>query len=150
MVEYGQGVVIVLDSLTRLARAWNTERASAEMAFTGSLDPIALQRPKKLFSSARWIDEGGSLTIVATANLEDDNSFAQAALEEFKGIGNAEIWLDQIPADSPAPISVNVVKSFARDIRDFITSEDYQLYCNLYERLKSMPQEELFSFLGNY
>ena len=148
MVEYGQDVVIVLDSLTRLARAWNTERASAEMAFTGSLDPIALQRPKKLFSSARWIDEGGSLTIVATANLEDDNSFAQAALEEFKGIGNAEIWLDQIPADSPAPISVNVVKSFARDIRDFITSEDYQLYCNLYERLKSMPQEEAVQLLG--
>ncbi len=147
MVEYGQNVVVVLDSLTRLARAWNAERASSDIS-AGLLDPISLQRPKKLFSSARYIEGGGSLTIVATASIEDNNYFDQATLEEFRSVENVEIWLDQVSHDEASSISVNVVKSHARDVRDFIPQENYGSYCKLLERLKGVSPEDAKQFLA--
>lgn len=148
MVEYGQNVVVVLDSLTRLAHAWNAERASAGIGLIDSFDTLALQRPKKLFSSARYIEGGGSLTIIATAALGDDNSFDQTALEEFRAVENAEFWLNRVSPDNPKPISIDVVKSHARDVRDFIPQENYASYCELLERLKAKSPEEAESFLG--
>ena len=95
MVEVGYDVVIFLDSITRLARAWNSECPSSGKVISGGLDANALQRPKRFFGSARKVEEGGSLTILATALVDTGSRMDEVIFEEFKGTGNLEIVLDR-------------------------------------------------------
>ena len=95
MVEYGHDVIIFLDSITRLARAWNTECPQSGKILSGGLDANALQQPKRFFGSARKVEEGGSLTIIATALVDTGSKMDDVIFEEFKGTGNLEIVLDR-------------------------------------------------------
>lgn len=99
LVEMKKDVVILLDSITRLARAYNTVVPSSGKVLTGGVDANALQRPKRFFGAARNIEQGGSLTIIATALIETGSRMDEVIFEEFKGTGNAEIWLDRKLAD---------------------------------------------------
>lgn len=147
MVEYGQNVVIVMDSLTGLARAWRSERSNSDVVYSDALDPIVLQRPKKLFSSARRIDGAGALTVIATTQQEDGNQFVQNALNEFRDVANAELWLSPSFADDQVPIPIDIVHSFARDVKDFFAEEEYAQYVELHNQLKKMEQKEATDFL---
>ncbi len=100
MVEYGHDVLIFLDSITRLARAWNTECQQSGKILSGGLDANALQNPKRFFGSARKVEEGGSLTIIATALVDTGSKMDEVIFEEFKGTGNMEILLDRRLVDS--------------------------------------------------
>ncbi|MEP3479396.1 MAG: transcription termination factor Rho [Fuerstiella sp.] len=95
MVEYGHDVVIFLDSITRLARAWNTEAPATGRTLTGGVDAGALQNPKRFFGAARSVEEGGSLTIIATALVDTGSRMDDVIFEEFKGTGNTELHLDR-------------------------------------------------------
>jgi transcription termination factor Rho len=95
MVEYGHDVVIFLDSITRLARAWNTEVPHSGKILSGGVDANALQHPKRFFGAARNVEEGGSLTIVATALVDTGSRMDEVIFEEFKGTGNTELHLDR-------------------------------------------------------
>ena len=99
MVEYGIDVVIFLDSITRLARAYNTVAPSSGKVLTGGVDANALQKPKRFFGAARNIEEGGSLTIIATALIETGSRMDELIFQEFKGTGNMELVLDRHIAD---------------------------------------------------
>lgn len=94
MVEYGRDVIIFLDSITRLARAWNTEIPNSGKTLSGGVDASALQHPKRFFGAARCVQEGGSLTIVATALVDTGSRMDEVIFEEFKGTGNTELHLD--------------------------------------------------------
>src|SRR3569832_1486286 len=95
MVEYGTDVVILLDSITRLARAYNTEVPHSGKILSGGVDANALHKPKRFFGAARNIEEGGSLTILATALIDTGSRMDEVIFEEFKGTGNMEIVLDR-------------------------------------------------------
>ena len=95
LVEHGRDVVILLDSITRLARAYNTVVPSSGKVLTGGVDANALQRPKRFFGAARNIEDGGSLTIIATALIDTGSRMDEVIFEEFKGTGNSEIVLDR-------------------------------------------------------
>ena len=95
LVEHKRDVVILLDSITRLARAYNTVVPSSGKVLTGGVDANALQRPKRFFGAARNIEEGGSLTIIATALIDTGSRMDEVIFEEFKGTGNSEITLDR-------------------------------------------------------
>ena len=95
MVEYGNDVVILLDSITRLARAYNTEVPHSGKILSGGVDANALQKPKRFFGAARNIEEGGSLTILATALIDTGSRMDEVIFEEFKGTGNMELHLDR-------------------------------------------------------
>ncbi len=99
LVEHGRDVVILLDSITRLGRAYNTVVPSSGKVLTGGVDANALQRPKRFFGAARNIEEGGSLTIIATALIDTGSRMDEVIFEEFKGTGNSEIVLDRKVAD---------------------------------------------------
>jgi transcription termination factor Rho len=100
-VEFGKDVVILLDSITRLARAYNTEVPHSGKILTGGVDANALQKPKRFFGAARNIEEGGSLTILATALIDTGSKMDEVIFEEFKGTGNAELHLDRRLVDKP-------------------------------------------------
>src|SRR5205807_8368536 len=95
MVEYGHDVVIFLDSITRLARAWNTEVPHSGKILSGGVDANALQHPKRFFGAARNVEEGGSLTIVATALIDTGSRLDDVIFEELKGAGNMEVHFDR-------------------------------------------------------
>jgi transcription termination factor Rho len=95
MVEYGQHVVILLDSITRLGRAYNSEVPHSGKILTGGVDATALQKPKKFFGAARNIENGGSLTIIGTALIDTGSKMDEVIYEEFKGTGNMEVHLDR-------------------------------------------------------
>ena len=96
LVEHGKDVVILLDSITRLARAYNTVVPPSGKVLSGGVDSNALQKPKRFFGAARNVEEGGSLTIIATALVETGSRMDDVIFEEFKGTGNSEIVLDRI------------------------------------------------------
>jgi len=114
MVEYGRDVVILLDSITRLARAYNTLCPSSGKVLSGGIDSNALQRPKRFFGAARNIEEGGSLTIVATALIETGSRMDDVIFEEFKGTGNCEINLDRKLADRRIFPAIDLLRSGTR------------------------------------
>lgn len=114
LVEQKRDVVILLDSITRLARAYNTVVPSSGKVLTGGVDANALQRPKRFFGAARNIEEGGSLTIIATALVDTGSRMDEVIFEEFKGTGNAEIILDRKIADKRIFPSIDVTKSGTR------------------------------------
>ena len=114
LVEHGRDVVILLDSITRLARADNTVVPSSGKVLTGGVDSNALQRPKRFFGAARNIEEGGSMTIVATALIDTGSRMDEVIFEEFKGTGNSEIVLDRKLADKRTFPAMDITKSGTR------------------------------------
>jgi len=114
LVEHGRDVVILLDSITRLARAYNTVVPSSGKVLTGGVDSNALQRPKRFFGAARNIEEGGSMTIVATALIDTGSRMDEVIFEEFKGTGNSEIVLDRKLADKRTFPAMDITKSGTR------------------------------------
>ena len=114
LVEHKRDVVILLDSITRLARAYNTVVPSSGKVLTGGVDANALQRPKRFFGAARNIEEGGSLTIIATALIDTGSRMDEVIFEEFKGTGNSEIILDRKISDKRTFPSIDVTKSGTR------------------------------------
>ena len=114
LVEHKRDVVILLDSITRLARAYNTVVPSSGKVLTGGVDANALQRPKRFFGAARNIENGGSLTIVATALIETGSRMDEVIFEEFKGTGNSEIVLDRKIADKRVYPAIDITKSGTR------------------------------------
>ncbi len=114
MVEYGHDVIILLDSLTRLARAYNTVQPHSGKILSGGIDANALHKPKRFFGSARSIEQGGSLTIIATALIETGSRMDEVIFEEFKGTGNMELVLDRRLADRRIYPAVDPIKSGTR------------------------------------
>lgn len=114
LVEHKRDVVILLDSITRLARAYNTVIPSSGKVLTGGVDANALQRPKRFFGAARNIEEGGSLTIVATALIDTGSRMDEVIFEEFKGTGNSEIVLDRKVSDKRIFPAIDIIKSGTR------------------------------------
>jgi transcription termination factor Rho len=114
LVEHGRDVVILLDSITRLGRAYNTVVPSSGKVLTGGVDANALQRPKRFFGAARNIEEGGSMTIIATALIDTGSRMDEVIFEEFKGTGNSEIILDRKVADKRVFPSIDILRSGTR------------------------------------
>ncbi len=114
LVEHGRDVVILLDSITRLGRAYNTVVPSSGKVLTGGVDANALQRPKRFFGAARNIEEGGSLTIIATALIDTGSRMDEVIFEEFKGTGNSEIILDRKVSDKRVFPSMDITRSGTR------------------------------------
>jgi transcription termination factor Rho len=123
LVEHGRDVVILLDSITRLGRAYNTVVPSSGKVLTGGVDANALQRPKRFFGAARNIEEGGSLTIIATALIDTGSRMDEVIFEEFKGTGNSEIILDRKIADKRIYPAIDITKSGTRK-EDLLVSKD--------------------------
>jgi transcription termination factor Rho len=114
LVEHKKDVVILLDSITRLARAYNTIVPASGKVLSGGVDSNALQRPKRFFGAARNIEEGGSLTIIATALVDTGSRMDEVIFEEFKGTGNSEIHLDRKLTDRRVFPSIDISKSGTR------------------------------------
>jgi transcription termination factor Rho len=114
LVEHGRDVVILLDSITRLGRAYNTVVPSSGKVLTGGVDANALQRPKRFFGAARNIEEGGSLTIIATALIDTGSRMDEVIFEEFKGTGNSEIILDRKVSDKRVFPAMDITRSGTR------------------------------------
>jgi len=114
LVEHKRDVIILLDSITRLGRAYNTVVPSSGKVLTGGVDANALQRPKRFFGAARNIEEGGSLTIIATALIDTGSRMDEVIFEEFKGTGNSEIILDRKVADKRVFPSIDILRSGTR------------------------------------
>ena len=114
LVEHKRDVVILLDSITRLARAYNTVVPSSGKVLTGGVDANALQRPKRFFGAARNIEQGGSLTIIATALVDTGSRMDEVIFEEFKGTGNSEILLDRKLSDKRTWPAMDITKSGTR------------------------------------
>ena len=114
LVEYGHDVVILLDSLTRLARAYNTVQPHSGKILTGGIDANALHKPKRFFGAARNVEEGGSLTIIATALIDTGSRMDEVIFEEFKGTGNMELVLDRKLSDRRVFPAIDIVKSGTR------------------------------------
>jgi transcription termination factor Rho len=123
IAENGKDVVILLDSITRLARAYNAVIPSSGRVLSGGLDSNALQRPKRFFGAARNIEEGGSLTIIATALIDTGSRMDDVIFEEFKGTGNCEVYLDRKLADRRIFPAIDILRSGTRK-EEMLISED--------------------------
>jgi transcription termination factor Rho len=126
MVEYGKDVVIFLDSITRLARAWNTECIQSGKLLSGGLDANALQKPKAFFGSARKVEEQGSLTIIATALVDTGSRMDDVIFEEFKGTGNLEIVLNRGLADRRIWPAIDIHATGTRREEMLFDPEEYR------------------------
>jgi transcription termination factor Rho len=124
LVEHKRDVVILLDSVTRLGRAYNTTVPSSGKVLTGGVDANALQKPKRFFGAARNIEEGGSLTIVATALVDTGSRMDEVIFEEFKGTGNSEIHLDRKLTDRRVFPSIDISKSGTRKEELLLNKDD--------------------------
>jgi len=147
LVEHGRDVVILLDSITRLGRAYNTVVPSSGKVLTGGVDANALQRPKRFFGAARNIEEGGSLTIIATALIDTGSRMDEVIFEEFKGTGNSEIVLDRKVADKRVYPSMDILKSGTRKEDLLVPKEDLQKIFVLRRILSSMGTTDAVEFL---
>ncbi len=140
LVEHKRDVVILLDSITRLARAYNTVVPASGKVLTGGVDSNALQRPKRFFGAARNIEEGGSLTIIATTLVETGSKMDDVIYEEFKGTGNMEIHLDRRIAERQTFPAMNINRSGTRRIEKFIAKDDLQRIWILRKILQPMEE----------
>lgn len=147
MVEYGRDVVIFLDSITRLARAWNSECPHSGKILSGGIDANAMQRPKRFFGSARKVEEGGSLTIVATALIDTGSRMDEVIFEEFKGTGNQEIVLDRRLVDRRIWPAIDINRSGTRREEMLIDPEEYRRICMLRRVLHEMGPIEAMDLL---
>jgi transcription termination factor Rho len=146
-VEHKKDVVILLDSITRLARAYNTVVPASGKVLTGGVDANALQRPKRFFGAARNIEEGGSLTIIATALIDTGSKMDDVIYEEFKGTGNMEIHLDRRLAEKRSYPSININRSGTRREELLLIPEELQKIWILRKLLHQMDELEASEFL---
>ena len=146
-VENGKDVVILLDSITRLARAYNTVTPSSGKVLSGGVDATALHKPKRFFGAARNIENGGSLTIVATALIETGSRMDDVIFEEFKGTGNSEIILDRNISDRRIYPAINITKSGTRKEELLQGSENLQKIWALRSAISTMDDVEALKFL---
>lgn len=149
MVEFGHDVVILLDSITRLARAYNTIAPSSGKILSGGIDARALQKPKRFFGSARNIERGGSLSIIATAIIETGSKMDEVIFEEFKGTGNMELQLDRKIANKRLYPSINLVSSSTRRDDLLQDSTTIQRMWALRKHLSEMNLVDAMYFLKN-
>jgi transcription termination factor Rho len=147
LVEHGRDVVILLDSITRLGRAYNTVVPSSGKVLTGGVDANALQRPKRFFGAARNIEEGGSLTIIATALIDTGSRMDEVIFEEFKGTGNSEIVLDRKVADKRIFPAMDILKSGTRKEDLLVPRGDLQKVFVLRRILAPMGTTDAIEFL---
>ena len=147
LVEHKRDVVILLDSITRLGRAFNTVVPSSGKVLTGGVDANALQRPKRFFGAARNIEEGGSLTIIATALVDTGSRMDEVIFEEFKGTGNSEIVLDRKVADKRVFPAMDVTKSGTRKEELLVSKVDLQKTYVLRRILNPMGTTDAIEFL---
>ena len=147
LVEHNRDVVILLDSITRLGRAYNTVVPSSGKVLTGGVDANALQRPKRFFGAARNIEDGGSLTIIATALIDTGSRMDEVIFEEFKGTGNSEIVLDRKVADKRVFPAIDILKSGTRK-EELITPRDQLQKTYVLRRiLNPMGPQDAIEFL---
>jgi transcription termination factor Rho len=147
LVEHKKDVVILLDSITRLARAYNTVVPASGKVLTGGVDANALQRPKRFFGAARNIEEGGSLTILATALIDTGSKMDDVIYEEFKGTGNMEIHLDRRLAEKRSYPSININRSGTRREELLLAPDEMQKTWILRKLLHQMDELEASEFL---
>ncbi|OAM28988.1 MULTISPECIES: transcription termination factor Rho [Eikenella] len=147
MVEHKKDVVILLDSITRLARAYNTVAPTSGKILTGGMDANALHRPKRFFGAARNIEEGGSLTIIATALVETGSRMDDVIFEEFKGTGNMELHLDRRMAEKRVFPAININKSGTRREEMLVSNDRLQRMWLLRKFLHPMDDLEATEFL---
>jgi transcription termination factor Rho len=147
LVEHKQDVVILLDSITRLARAYNTVQPASGKVLTGGVDANALQKPKRFFGAARNVEEGGSLTIIATALIETGSRMDDVIYEEFKGTGNMEIHLDRKMAEKRVYPAINVNRSGTRREELLLKPDVLQKMWILRKLLYNMDDMEAMEFL---
>ena len=147
LVEHKRDVVILLDSITRLGRAFNTVVPSSGKVLTGGVDANALQRPKRFFGAARNIEEGGSLTIIATALIDTGSRMDEVIFEEFKGTGNSEIVLDRKIADKRVFPAIDILKSGTRKEDLLVDKVDLQKTFVLRRILNPMGTTDAIEFL---
>jgi transcription termination factor Rho len=147
LVEHKRDVVILLDSITRLARAYNTVVPSSGKVLTGGVDANALQRPKRFFGAARNIEEGGSLTIIATALIDTGSRMDEVIFEEFKGTGNSEIVLDRKLSDKRVFPSIDITKSGTRKEELLVGKGDLSKMWMLRRILSPMGVNDSMEFL---
>ena len=149
LVEYGRDVVIFLDSITRLARAWNSEVPNSGKILSGGVDSNALQRPKRFFGSARKVEEGGSLTIVATALVDTGSKMDDVIFEEFKGTGNLEVVLDRRLVDKRVYPAIDINRSGTRREEMLLEPDEYRRICVLRRVLGDMNPTDAMELLVN-
>jgi transcription termination factor Rho len=147
LAEHGKDVVILLDSITRLGRAYNTVVPSSGKVLTGGVDANALQRPKRFFGAARNLEEGGSLTIIATALIDTGSRMDEVIFEEFKGTGNSELQLDRKVADRRIFPAIDVLKSGTRKDELITPKEHLQKMYVLRRILSPMGTQDAIEFL---
>jgi transcription termination factor Rho len=147
LVEHNRDVVILLDSITRLARAYNTVVPSSGKVLTGGVDANALQRPKRFFGAARNVEEGGSLTILATALVDTGSRMDDVIYEEFKGTGNMEIHLDRRIAEKRIFPSININRSGTRREELLVPQTELQKMWILRKILHPMDELAAMEFL---
>jgi len=147
LVEHGRDVVILLDSITRLGRAYNTVVPSSGKVLTGGVDANALQRPKRFFGAARNIEEGGSLTIIATALIDTGSKMDEVIFEEFKGTGNSELVLDRKVADKRTYPAIDIAKSGTRKEDLLVPKNELQKVYVLRRILSPMGTSDAIDFL---
>ncbi len=147
LVEHKKDVIILLDSITRLARAYNTVIPSSGKVLTGGVDANALQRPKRFFGAARNIEEGGSLTIIATALVDTGSKMDEVIYEEFKGTGNMELHLDRKIAEKRVFPAINFNRSGTRKEDLLTTPEELQKMWILRKIIHPMQEIEAMEFL---
>jgi len=146
-VEYGKDVVILLDSITRLARAYNTEAPHSGKILTGGVDASALQKPKRFFGSARSIEEGGSLTVIGTALIDTGSRMDEVIFEEFKGTGNSELHLDRRLVDRRVWPAIDISRSGTRKEELLLDPEELKLTYRLRKVLSEMQPTEAMELL---
>jgi len=149
MVEYGHDVIIFLDSITRLARAWNTEIPNSGKILSGGVDANALQNPKRFFGAARCVEEGGSLTIIATALVDTGSRMDEVIFEEFKGTGNTELHLDRRMVEKRIWPAIDVNRSGTRREELLMTEDELKLVWVLRRALNDMNPVEAIELLVN-
>ena len=149
MVEYGQDVIIFLDSITRLARAWNTEIPNSGKTLSGGIDANALQHPKRFFGAARCVEEGGSLTIIATALVDTGSRMDEVIFEEFKGTGNTELHLDRRMVEKRIWPAIDVNRSGTRREELLMNEEELKLVWVLRRVLNDMNPVDAIELLVN-
>jgi transcription termination factor Rho len=147
LVEHKKDVVILLDSITRLARAYNTIIPSSGKVLTGGVDAHALERPKRFFGAARNIEEGGSLTIIATALIDTGSKMDEVIYEEFKGTGNMELHLDRKVAEKRVYPAINIRRSGTRREERLISEDELQRMWILRKLLHGMEDTQAIEFL---
>ncbi|OPY03096.1 MAG: hypothetical protein A4E60_00537 [Syntrophorhabdus sp. PtaB.Bin047] len=147
LVEHKKDVVILLDSITRLARAYNTVVPSSGKILSGGIDASAMQKPRRFFGAAKNIEEGGSLTIIATALIDTGSRMDEVIFEEFKGTGNCEIYLDRKLAEKRIFPAIDINKSGTRKEELLLESSDLQRIWLLRKVLQPMNTVEAMEFL---